>query len=96
MRQHLGVTSQHLPDQEAKLAKKGRDFYENPGYEQGQKNGDLSAGLGAEQPARHSPIPWKQASTHMTELETGKCKLQPYTKCSGLGPEAAHLSQGCQ
>lgn len=35
MPQHLGVASQHLPDQEAKLVKKGRDFYENPGYEQG-------------------------------------------------------------
>lgn len=75
MPQHLGATSQHLPDQEAKLVKKVRDFYENQGYEQGQKNADLAAGLWAEQRAHHFPIPWKQMSTHLTELETGKCKL---------------------
>lgn len=59
-------------------------------------NRDLAAGLWAEQPAHHFPIPWKRMSTHLIELETGKCKLQLHTKYSGLGSEAAHLSQGCQ
>lgn len=92
MTQHLGATSQHLLDQEAKLVKKGRDFYENPGYEQDQKNGDLAAGLWEEQPAHHFPIPWKQMPTYLTELETGECKMQPHTKCPGLGPETDHFT----
>lgn len=46
MPQHLGAISQRLLDQEAKLVKKGRDFYENPGYEQDQKNGDSCWAVG--------------------------------------------------